>query len=58
MSAVGCWIVVSAGKVKAELTQQKLNKHIEGEFNGVKFNPTIAYSTIFDEIKRRNNTKK
>jgi len=41
-----------------ELTQQKLNKHIEEEFNDVKFNPTIAYSTIFDEIKRRNNIEK
>jgi len=42
----------------SDLTQQKLNKHIEKKYEDIKFNPSLAYSTIFDEVKRRNNVEK
>ena len=42
----------------SELTQQKLNRFIETRGGGLKYNPSLAYRTIFDEVKRRNNVEK
>ena len=42
----------------SDLTQQKLNKYIENKFTDLKYNPSLAYTTIFDEVKRRNNIEK
>ena len=42
----------------SDLTQQRLNKFIERKYENIKYNPSLAYSTIFDEIKRRNNTER
>ncbi|WP_299779703.1 dsDNA nuclease domain-containing protein [uncultured Formosa sp.] len=42
----------------SDLTQQKLNKFIENKFIDLKYNPSLAYTTIFDEVKRKNNFEK
>lgn len=42
----------------SELTQQKLIKHIEKKSGDIKYSPSLAYRTIFDEVKRRNNIEK
>ncbi|CAM4279124.1 dsDNA nuclease domain-containing protein [Zobellia nedashkovskayae] len=42
----------------SDITQQKLNKYIESKYPNIKYNPTLAYSTIFDEVKRKNNIEK
>lgn len=42
-----------------EITSSKLNKLIEQKFTSdIKYNPSLAYRTIFDEINRRNNVEK
>ncbi|MDN4011998.1 dsDNA nuclease domain-containing protein [Chryseobacterium gambrini] len=42
-----------------EITKDKLNKLIENNYSSdVKFNPSLAYRTIFDEVNRRNNIEK
>ncbi|WP_143349734.1 dsDNA nuclease domain-containing protein [Elizabethkingia miricola] len=42
-----------------EITKDKLNKFIESIYNiDVKYNPSLAYRTIFDEVNRRNNIEK
>lgn len=42
-----------------EITSSKLNKLIEQKFTAdIKYNPSLAYRTIFDEINRRNNIEK
>ena len=42
-----------------EITKDKLNKLIENKFSAdVKYNPSLAYRTIFDEVNRRNNIEK
>lgn len=42
-----------------EITSSKLNKLIEQKYTSdIKYNPSLAYRTIFDEIKRRNNIEK
>lgn len=42
-----------------EITKDKLNKLIENNYTSdVKFNPSLAYRTIFDEVNRRNNIEK
>ena len=41
-----------------EITSNKLNKFIEQKFTSdIKYNPSLAYRTIFDEINRRNNVE-
>ncbi|QKX06762.1 DUF4297 domain-containing protein [Aquimarina sp. TRL1] len=42
----------------SDLTQQKLNKFIESKHADIKFNPSLAYNTIFDEVKRKNNIER
>ena len=42
-----------------EITKAKLNSLIEHKFSSdIKYNPSLAYRTIFDEINRRNNLEK
>lgn len=42
-----------------EITKDKLNRLIEKLYNtGVKYNPSLAYRTIFDEVNRRNNLER
>lgn len=42
-----------------EITSSRLNKLIEQKFTSdIKYNPSLAYRTIFDEINRRNNVEK
>ncbi|MDY3538379.1 dsDNA nuclease domain-containing protein [Riemerella anatipestifer] len=42
-----------------EITKDRLNKLIENLYSSdVKYNPSLAYRTIFDEVNRRNNLEK
>lgn len=42
-----------------EITKDKLNRLIENIYStDVKYNPSLAYRTIFDEVNRRNNIEK
>ncbi len=42
-----------------EITKSKLNTLIEEKYSSdIKYNPSLAYRTIFDEINRRNNIEK
>ncbi|MCQ9635163.1 DUF4297 domain-containing protein [Chryseobacterium sp. WG23] len=42
-----------------EITKDKLNKLIESLYHtDVKYNPSLAYRTIFDEVNRRNNIER
>ncbi|MEY8761269.1 dsDNA nuclease domain-containing protein [Chryseobacterium tongliaoense] len=42
-----------------EITKDKLNRLIERLYNtDIKYNPSLAYRTIFDEVNRRNNLEK
>ncbi|WP_185208011.1 dsDNA nuclease domain-containing protein [Chryseobacterium sp. C3] len=42
-----------------EITKDKLNRLIETRYNAhVKYNPSLAYRTIFDEVNRRNNLER
>lgn len=42
-----------------EITKDKLNRLIENLYStDIKYNPSLAYRTIFDEVNRRNNIEK
>ncbi|MDY7394055.1 dsDNA nuclease domain-containing protein [Aureibaculum sp. 2210JD6-5] len=42
----------------SDLTQIKLSNYIESNFNDAQFKPSLAYRTIFDQVKRKNNYEK
>ncbi|UOY06566.1 DUF4297 domain-containing protein [Muricauda sp. SCSIO 64092] len=42
----------------SDLTKQKLSDFIESKYADINFKPSLAYKTIFDEVKRKTNVER